>query len=334
MPGTPNHAPTPAVEAPTDPALAQETCEQIKARYGIETGTHKANECRKSVSYQSHHILQGAATNNLINYDSAMCVLLANSHSGTAHQITTARQNQRRDNKKHGRGGTQPATNFGDLKKLARDDLVESLTKGKGIPQEDAEKLADCLVAEAEKKIKKDAKTEKNIDVTDSTPVLPIGGCFAPGTLLWMHAGHCLRADQVACGDMLFAQGRALAVARVDHCVQDLVCLQVAGGMVSLAPFHRVLTVEAGPRRADQLRVGELLQTDQGAARLEGVQHDPRPQRVIGIGMAQPFQCRIGSMGLWVDLPDTGAAVSRVVQLAAYAPPPSVPSACPAPLLS
>lgn len=44
MPTTPNHAPTPAVEGATSPGMPPETCAEIKARYGITSGTHSDNK--------------------------------------------------------------------------------------------------------------------------------------------------------------------------------------------------------------------------------------------------------------------------------------------------
>lgn len=318
MPTTPNHAPTPAVEGATSPGMPPETCAEIKARYGITSGTHSDNkEANKGTGSgkQSHHILQGAATNDLLDYNQAMAVLLANSHGGTTHQITTARQNERRDNKALGRSGTKPATNFGDLKKLSKEDLVESFKSGENMPPEDAEKLADCLVAEAEEKVKKDALANKRIKVNDSTPVLQTGGCLPADTLVWLDDHNWRRLDALQCGELVAGLDGQRAIARFDHCINDLVRLWVGEASVSLAPFHRVLTEQGRFERADSLRMGQWVQAHEGAVQLSRVEHDRVPQPVVSIGVAADFECRIGVMGLWIELPDTGVVVHATTRL-------------------
>jgi hypothetical protein len=309
--GAVNHPPAPVAEGANPAVPADETCEQIKARYGIETGSHADNAEKKSVSYQSHHILQGAATNDLVDYGKAICVLLANSHSGTAHQITTGRQNKRRDSK-------ASAKNMGELKKLSRDDLVESLTKGKGIPQKDAEKLADCLVEEAEDKVKESAKKNKGIDVDDKTPVIRIGACLPAETLVWLNAQEKLCAGEIRATQQIEGRDGCMAVARIDTCYNDILFIRIDGSAIGLAPFHRVRSAEGSLLRADELRPGELLDTHFGPKPVEGIERDPAVRPLLALGVGAAFECRIGPVGLWVELANTGVAVSRRVELAPF----------------
>jgi len=306
------HAPTPAQET-ADPAIPEnETCEEIKARYGIETGTHTENKPKKSVSYQSHHVLQGAATNSLIDYGKAICVLLANSFKDTAHQITTGRQNQRRDNK-------TSAKNFGELKKLSKEDLVESLTKGKNIPKADAEKLADCLVAEAEDEIKKSAKKNKDLDVDDSTPVDRIGTCFPAETLVWVSSHRKLKAGKVRSTQNVEGREKRLSVVRVDVCHNDILRIWIDGCEVAVAPFHRVRAADGRLVRADQLRQGEVVDTHYGPKPVRQIERDPVVHTLLALGVGEAFECRIGAIGLWAELPDTGVPVSHHQKLAGFA---------------
>jgi hypothetical protein len=317
MPKKPvNHPPTPAVESPTDPGTGVD-CEALKAKYGLNVDTYAEHEEPKSAENQSHHILQNACVEDYISKAEGLCVLLANSHSGTPHQVTTARQNERRDNKRGSRGGTQPATNVAGLKDLSQGDLTASF-KAANIPDPDAGDLAKCLVDEAEAHMKKAAKRDKGKDVKPTSPVTQTGGCFSAGTPVWLNVHSRREISTVAVDDVVEGSGGPRRVVRRDWCRSELVRLQLAGGGVALAPFHRVLTPDGRYRRADVLRAGMLVQTDGGPEAVINVARDPRPHRIYSFAVGEPFDCRVGRAGLWVEVPDTGAPVTRIVRLTRF----------------
>ena len=65
-----NHAPTPVMEGVSPGIAAPLDCAKLKADFNIETGSHKENKegptKKNSPTYQSHHILQDAATNGIV----------------------------------------------------------------------------------------------------------------------------------------------------------------------------------------------------------------------------------------------------------------------------
>jgi hypothetical protein len=319
MAGNPNHPTAPVIEGANAPGFGEETCDQIKARFGIETGTHDENtsgETKKNSSEdQSHHILQNAAIQDFIERGAAIAVMLKNSHSDTEHGDTTRRQNERRDNKKLGRGGTQPASNFGELKKLSREDLVASL-KGRrnNMSNDDAKKLADCLVAEAEKAAKESAETQGK-ELNDNTPVQQTGGCFAKETIIWLNKVMRVAVHDLQPGQVIDTSLGYLPITRMDWCRNDLVELHLENYKVTITPFHRVRLAWGGYLRADEIRPGYLVDTDLGPMPITAVQWNNCKQVVYNIGFSQRVDCRIGEFGLWVEVPDSGVPVSHSEKL-------------------
>lgn len=313
-----NHVTTPAVESPTDPGTVEDECEALKKKYKLDVACHDDQEEAKSVDNQSHHILQDATVGDYISRGEGLCVLLADSHGGTPHRVTTSRQNKRMNNKKKP-GGPKPATNFGELKKLSAEDLTESFKK-MGAEDEEAKKLADCLVAEAEKELKKAAKRDKDLDVTDSSPVQLPNGCFPAAMQVWLDGRTRRRITKIDAVVAIEGRRETRRVVRRDWCVSPVVRLRVNASEVQLSPFHRVMTAFSGYRRADELNPGTMLLTHTGPAELIAVERDPRPRRIHSIGVGEDFECRIGRAGLWVELPNTGVEVSGTVHLGLFRP--------------
>jgi hypothetical protein len=244
--------------------------------------------------------------------------MLFNSLRGTEHGTITARQNHRMNNKRYNRGGTMPAATYGDVKKQARDDLVEGLkgkrkdkNTGKEATGPEAEKLADCLIAEADKAAKKEAeKADKELD--DGTTLEQPGGCFVLGTIIWLDSERRVLVEQLP-GHALVetARGRARVV-RVDQCHHTTVELEVEGQpSVHLAAYHRLQTSDGRLVRADRVLVGEELAAQGGPVRVTATTHHWTPQRLYSFGFGHAARCRVGAHGLWVEIVDSGPEVGR-----------------------
>lgn len=323
-----NNPPTPTVDGLNPAIVIEESCEAIKARFGIESDTHRRNTGGKtkktSRSYQSHHIFQDAGLKGHIPRPDAMAVMLANSHRGTEHGTITRNQNQRRNNKRYNRGGTMPGATYGAVKQQARDDLVEGIegkrkdNTGKPASKEEAEKIADCLVAEADKAVKKEAK-KNNKKINDSTPVAQPGGCFVPGTLIWLDDARRALVDRLP-AHAAVATGRGVAeVVRVDTCHHTTVELEIDGRpSLQLAAYHRLHTADGRLVRADRLLVGERLAAHTGPVEVTATTHHASPVRLHSFGVGHSARCRVGTHGLWVELVDSGLPMFRSEPVAAF----------------
>jgi hypothetical protein len=323
MPTPVNNPTTPTLDGVNPAIPANETCEEIKARFGIESDTHRRNSSgstkKTSRSYQSHHIFQDAGLKDIIPRPDAFAVMLANSHRGTEHGTITGNQNERRNNKATGRGGTMPGATYGEVKKQARGDLVEGLegkrkdkNTGKPASKEEAEKLADCLVAEADKAVQKEATKDGGDPVDDSTPVAQPGGCFVLGTIVWLDHERRVLVERLP-GHALIdtARGRARVV-RVDECRHTTVELEVDGQpSIHLAAYHRLQTSDGRLVRADRLLVGEELAAHGGPVRVTATTQHSTPQRLFSFGFGHAARCRVGAHGLWVEVVDSGPEVVR-----------------------
>jgi hypothetical protein len=325
MPTPVNHPPIPVLESASPAIVQDEDCEAIKARFGIESDTHDGNSSKKSRSYQSHHVLQDHASQDLIGRGDALAVLLGDSHRATEHGDITKRQNNRRDNKRHGRGGTQPASTFGDLKKQAKEDLVAGLegkrkdkNTDKPMTKEEAEKVADCLIAEAEEAIQDEMDENDMGELTDDTPVQQPGGCVAAGTEVWLAGDRRASAEAVREGLFLETPAGPLEVVRTDRCVHNLVEIEIDDWRVAIASYHRVRLCRGDYARADALRVGEQVETANGPSIVRSVRTDSTRAAVYSFGFGRKAICRIGRGGLWIEAPHTGVRVSRRMRLTPF----------------
>lgn len=315
-----NHAPTPVMEGVSPGIAAPLDCAKLKADFNIETGSHKENKegptKKNSPTYQSHHILQDAATNGIVSRDAALAVMLGDSCRDTEHQRVTSRQNERRDNKKYARGGATPGSTFGEVKKQSKADLSTALAgkrknaEGREMTKAEADFLADCLVADAEKEAKRQAKKDGK-KLNDDTPVERPGGCFVAGTLVWLDAHHKVPVEALLRGARLETSAGTLAVVRIDPCHHDVVTIVLDGHEVSLASFHRVVGERGVLARAGSLRVGDVVQTHEGARMIEAVRRSAGLVPVHGFGLGPAARCRIGEVGVWVEVSASGPPVAR-----------------------
>ncbi len=321
-----NNPPAPVQEqvAPAGGTPPEDPCEALADEFDLETGSHSANtsgsDKLSSTSYQSHHVLQDAATDSLIPRGDALAVMLFDSHRGTEHGTITKLQNARKA-AKGGGSGTVPAVTFGELKKQARADLVAGLEgkrkskiTGKPMTKAQAEQAADCLVADAEKKVKDKAKKDGK-RITDSTPVKQPGGCFPAGTLVWLAGAGPKPVEAIVPGDWIQTNDGTIEILRVDGCRHDLVEIHLECETITLASFHRVLTHDGEVLRADGCRAGMHLSTASGVRAILAVRHLPGRHGVVRLGLRRSSVCRVGAVGLHTIIPEAGPAVGRTEQV-------------------
>lgn len=315
----PNNPTIPALEGVNPASIQGVGCAQLKLDFDVETGKHKKNtspgpDKKNSREYQSHHILQDAQTKEIISRGAAMAVMLFNSHGGTEHRDITSRQNERMTNK--GKGlSPGPASNVGELKKQAKGDLMAGLEhrrKEKGKSEEELEQLADCLVAEAEEELK-EAHEEKydGEKMTDKTPVKPPGECLSADTVVWLANEERVLAANLKSGLSIETLEGSMKVIRTGQCRSNILEIEVLGSRVPLAPFHRVLTAYGYYVRADHLRPGHEVLTVIGKATITGIYSNKKPVPVYNFGVGRQTACKVGSVGLWVEVIDTGPPVIR-----------------------
>jgi hypothetical protein len=313
----PNHPTVPALEGVKPASISGVDCEALKAEFDIETGSHKENTSGStklnSNDYQSHHIVQDAQTNSIIDRGLASAVMLYNSHSGTEHGTITSRQNERMRNKASG-ASPGPAGTFGELKEQAKGDLMAGLEerrKEKRKSKKKLEQLADCLIAEAEKKVKNAYKKKNGRNMTNATPVDPPGECLAAETSVWIDGNIIVAAEKIVPGMLIETLTGPMKVIRTDKCNSSLIEIELLGNNISLAPFHRVLTNYGYYLRADGLRTGHEVKTESGKATITKVNKSNKNVTVYNFGVGRESACKIGTVGLYVEIEDTGPPVIR-----------------------
>jgi Domain of unknown function (DUF4150) len=298
--------------SPTD-----DECKKVKSDFKLVTGTHKENESVKDVANQSHHVLQDEALKNRgVPSNDGFAVLLADSHSGTEHRVITNLQNARRDNKRFGRGGAMPATTFGELKKLARADLVAGLAgkrqnaEGRAMTQKEAETAADCLVKEAEDTSKKAAKRNGKT-LNDNSPVDQPGGCFVAGTLVHLASGGVRRVEALRRGDRLLGAGGERDVVRLDTCRHRVVELSIGGDRLTLAMYHRLVAADGFWVRAAALRPGDRVATRDGLRSIDAVRVLEAPGAIYRVGVDGSGVCFVGRAAVLAEVTSAGPAIVR-----------------------
>ncbi|MFT3925148.1 MAG: DUF4150 domain-containing protein [Myxococcales bacterium] len=333
--GSPANSASPAtVQQPGTPAVtSDDPCEAIKTKFGIETGSHKANTSGKSKktsrAYQSHHVLQDAAMKLLCPRDEACAIMLENSHKGTEHGRITARQNRRKHNKKSGSGAV-PGVTFGQVKKQARDDLVKGLkgrrregnkASGRAMTKKEAEQAADCIVAEAEAAAKKEASRKKPpVDLNDDTPVQQPGGCFAGGTLVRMASGNLREVTLLQPGDRLQTPSGDAALVRIDPCRHSVVELGVGESTLMVATYHRFYDEEGYPVRAGDLRVGDRVATAHGSIEITQRRLRDAPALIYRLGFSRDIQCLLGADAVLAEGRFAGPPVARHETVSLFTP--------------
>ena len=307
----PNHPTVPVLEGVKPASIKGVDCEKLKVEFDIDIGPHGENY--KWVDYQSHHILQDAATDTIIHRDDAMAVMLLDSHGGTEHCTITSRQNERMRNKKNGIT-PGPAKTLGELKKQAKGDLMAGLEQRRlqnNKSKKKLEQLADCLVAEAEKELQDAHKEQYGKKMKDGEEVEQPGECLSADTIVWLENEERILSANLTSGLQIETADGPMPIIRTDQCRSDLLEVEVLGSRVALAPFHRVLTAYGYSTRADHLKPGHEVLTMKGKATITEIHPNKELVTVYNFGVGRQTACKIGSVGLWVDVPDTGPPVIR-----------------------
>jgi hypothetical protein len=293
----PNHPTAPVFEAVV--GSIPKNCDQLKAKFGIKTDKYKRGSSNKRK--EKHHILQDKAMKGLISKYSGWCVFL-NGGSGGEHDIANASQVAKNCN--GGAEGLGPKT-FGDLLKSAKDDLEKALEgkvhDGNTVSKAQAKRLAACLVAEAEEKTQKERKRKKRKPLNANSRVKPVKGCFPFGTLIWLSATSWIPVQNLLEGITVETTAGGHPVVRLEECLGAVVELSVAGTSVQLAPHHRVRLSNKAFVRSDMIRRGHVVDTAAGSMIVEAVTQLPA-QRLYGVRLSHRDACRVGMVGLWVEL--------------------------------
>jgi hypothetical protein len=305
---------------------AKAKCAKLKAKYGVETGTHKANTSGatklNSRSYQSHHIIQDKSMpQDICSRAAAQAVMLFNSCKGTQHGDITASQKSR-EAKKGGPGG--PGTTFGAVKKQAEGDLAKALEgkktpNGKTMSKKDAKAMAKCLVMEADSKAKEQAKRNKKKLNGDTVMDQP-GGCFVAGTLVRLADGALQAVQLLRRGDRVQTVAGDAEVTRIDGCYHPLVELTMAEEVLTIASYHRLFDEDGHPVRADALRAGDRVACRDGLREIVGVRAAAESAFIYRLGLSEPSTCLLGRAGVMAEIPDIGPPVVRRETVEVFAP--------------
>jgi hypothetical protein len=345
MAGSVNNPPAPALEG-INVGLPGDDCATIKADFGITTRPHGDGSKRESANppdkgHESHHILQDAAIDDKINRKLAQAILLTGPFG--EHVICNRRQNARNcgrasipasvaDARAKGlpdaiAGGpavpaASPST-FGELKKAAKGDVVAGLqgrrkhkTEDRPMTREEAEIIADCIIAEAEKAINEECEKQGKPNMKDSDSVNNPGPCLSPGTLVWLDSGHKVPIEQLKRGAKIETDAGVLEIQRTDICYGALTELEVSGERLRMTPFHYVCDTNGSSVRADELKVGNVLKMSHGSGVVSSIRAISGNHAAITFGACT--SCKFGRNGVWVEFPDTGIRVIGTYALQKY----------------
>jgi len=330
--GAPPNSATLTGEDQGEKDVEDDPCEAIKVNFKIEMGTHHQNSSGSTKKtrrdYQSHHIFQDAAMKDLCPRAAALAIMLTNSTRNTEHGDITKNQNQRRNNKKFGKGGAIPGATYGEVKKQARDDLVEGLEgkrehvkEKRPMTKKEAEQAADCIIEEADEIAKEEYKKKTNGGkLTDNTGVGQPGGCFVAGTPVRLGNGEVQPVELLRRGDWIQTVLGPTEVTRVETCHHRVVELTIDGSMLQIAVNHRLFHASGDLVRADAIRVGDQVQTARGPREVEGVRAPPKPLRIYQIGVRGRATCLLGLSGVWADLPDAGPPLEPEASITPFNP--------------
>lgn len=312
------------LQAPVLPATppAEVPCEQLKAEFGVESGTHGNNRknATKGSSEQSHHIFQDATMRTsprLLSYKGAQAVMLngGSTLAGSEHDIANKRQ-AARTRKEFKQANPNP--NYGNVKKWARDDLATAFKEAKpqrpGMTAAKADRLADCLQEEADKAATKDRKERgKQPNKIPDNEVRPPAGCFAEGTLVWLGITGRLAAQCLRKGDTVKTRSATATVRVVKNCASRLVVLDLGAERVSIAPFDRVRLVDGQYVYADAIKPGFILAAGAGSSvRVLNATSSEEAHPIFSFALGDRAECPIGESGIWVEIPES--AVSFGIQ--------------------
>ena len=306
----PNHPTAPVFESVVGPVPTN--CASLKLKYGIVTRKHRrgSSNSRK----ESHHILQEKAMTGQVSKYSGWAVLL-NAGSGGEHDVVNAAQAA------HNCPGGGP-TSFGALLQASAKDLEGALVgkvhNGNTMSPAEAKKVAACLVAEAEAETNKVRKDKKKKPLAANSKVDPVAQqCLPVGTLVWLGARARAAVETLAEGTMIEVASVPQPIARVTTCAGPLVDIRFGRYRVALARHHRVRLANGSMLRADRLRLGHVVDAAAGPLRVIKVRTGDAVVPLFRFALAQASECRIGSGGLWVEVPQNTVRVIAHAQIEA-----------------
>lgn len=316
----PNHPPAPVLESVSVVVRTHQECEEIKAKYGIDSGTHGTNPSKSGK--QSHHILQNAAMKNsngnriISTYSGYAVMLQGGSHvPGSEHYIANIRQAARTR-----KGTKNPNPTFGDLKKYAKADLAAAFQHGKpsrGMSNKEAEIYADCLTLQAEKDLE-NYRRKNNLrpaKLKDSNRTRAPRGCFSAGTLIWLSSGRWINVEDLTNVCLVENRSGTKRVIRTGDCINELIGIRLGGTSIQIAPFHRLRLSCGKYICADALRRGHELDTKFGPRTIDTTCRIEGSNPVYHFGMGKRTECCIGEMGVWVEVPVSGPEIINSISL-------------------
>ena len=326
-----NNPPGPALEGLSPVVRTDTECKAIKKKYNIISGKHTDNNKnpKKPKTQQSHHTFQNASMTNsvgtkIVTFGQAGAVVLrGGSHRpGSEHAIANDRQNAR------SRKGTKnKAPTMGDIRKAAKGDLVAAFRHGspgrkkagdsKKKFNEEMEILADCLIMESEKMKEKNRKRDgkRPYKLSDDARTRPPRGCFVSGPIVWLNGVERATVESLREGDKIETGAEQKVIACVKDCISYLIELDLGDERISVAPFHRVRLANEHYRCSDALRRGHVVDTSRGPKTIIEVKQTIETFPIYSFSLVERAACRIGSTGLWVEIPETGYTISAHVKV-------------------
>jgi hypothetical protein len=304
---TVNNPPTPVLASVTVVMYSDIDCAAIKLKFGITSGTHGTNPSQ--AGKQSHHILQNALLlnsqgNRMITAYSGLAVMLAggSAAAGSEHDIANKWQALRR---RADQKALNPRPTVGDIKQWGKNDLAAAFQQGKpsrtpAMTDAEAEKLADCLVKEAEEQLNEHRKDNGLPKLNDNNRVTNSPSCFPMDTLVWTSQAVPVQARYLEVGDRVETAAGTRRIARLDYCFAELFEIFVGDETIALSGSHRVRLADGQQLAANRVRAGHRLRTRDGVVSVVSVgKRDP--QRIVAVALDTADDCFVGRSGVAIE---------------------------------
>lgn len=319
-----NNPPTPASEQATGPAAPVDDCDALKVKYAVDTGLYKNKPAIVTkAGHQKHHILQNkmmrlADGSKIISTGAGLCVNLFGGSSVPNSEHKVANQAQTDRNKASAK---KPNPSYGSLLDASKKDLVKAFKEGevdgkkRKFDDDEAEKLADCLVKEADEVVQQNRRDNNQEPVKPGDKLQTATGCFAIGTIIWLRNGHQVAIDDLKEGNVIETDSGSNSIIRIDSCVSNLITIEIGETSISMVPYHRVRLASGRYCSASALLPGHKVDTSNGPRSISNIERKEELNTVLSFGVGKHSNCRIGACGLWVEVPDTGPTITAHVQI-------------------
>lgn len=258
------------------------------------------------------------AQGSLISAGQAGAVMLfgGSNSPGSEHDIANKR-NQGRGTKEFKKNNSPT---FGNIKKAAKGDLMAALEHGKPgnrgkMTPEETEKLADCLIADAEKKLNKYRAKQRPAKkpMSDSDMCKWPGKCLPAGTMVLAvhaHSGSMfIDVREVTVGTVLWTQDGPRQVTYVDGCFGSIYELDIDGSLVRVGQGHRLRRSNGALIEVESVRPGHELTLAEGCGEVRAVRQLPA-ERLYWFCYREAGHSFVGDCQLWAETPDLGIAIS------------------------